>query len=142
MSKRGLHLYKRLALTTLTALIGLGGAAQADIHAAGPVYGGSTEVGGVISCRVFNFGSAPVSITSRQIFDNNNLSVIPAADTCGTPLGVGQSCVYVASITGLLAYSCRVIDSSTSSSLSGAAEIQGGSGASAGTILNALPFLH
>jgi hypothetical protein len=138
MSKRGLHLYKRLALTTLTALIGLGGAAQADIHAAGPVYGGSTEVGGVIACRVFNFGSAPVVITSRQIFNETNASVIPTADSCGTPLAVGQSCVYFASITSSLAYSCRVIDQSTSSSLSGAAEIQG----STGEILSVLPFVH
>jgi hypothetical protein len=125
MSKQGLHLYKRLALTTLTALIGLGGVAQADIHAAGPVYGGPASVGGAISCRVFNFGTAPVSITTRSIFDNTNANITPTFDTCGTPLAVGQYCAYAAPITGNLAYSCRMIDQSTSSSLSGAAEITG-----------------
>jgi hypothetical protein len=139
MSKRGLHLYKRLAVTTLTALIGLGGAAQADIHGAGPVYGGLTEVGGVISCRVFNFGAVTVSITTRQLIDNTNTIVTLTADTCLIPLAVGQSCVYVAPITGNLAYSCRVIDTSTgSSSLSGAAEIQ----SSTGMILSVLPLVH
>jgi hypothetical protein len=77
MSKRGLHLYKRLALTTLTALIGLGGVAQAqNTHVAGPApavtilqsgptttaaYGGPTPAGGTISCRVVNSGN-PVTI--------------------------------------------------------------------------------
>jgi hypothetical protein len=139
MSKRGLHLYKRLALTTLTALIGLGGAAQADIHAAGPVYGGSTEVGGSIACRVFNFGSVAVSIMTRLIIDNTNANVTPTSDTCGAPLAVGQYCAFIAPITGNLAYSCRVIDTSTgSSSLSGVAEIQ----SSTGAILNSLPLVH
>jgi hypothetical protein len=139
MSKRGLHLYKCLAVTTLTALIGLGGAAQADIHAAGPVYGGSTEVGGAISCRVFNFGAVSVSITTRQLIDNANNIVTPTVDTCGIPLAVGQNCTYAAPITGNLAYSCRVIDTSTgSSSLSGAAEIQ----SSTGMILSVLPLVH
>jgi hypothetical protein len=141
MSKRGLHLYKRLALTAFIALIGLGGAAQADIHAAGPVYGGTTptQVNGMISCRVFNFGSVPVSITTRQIIDSNGTNVIPANDTCGAPLVVGGSCVYVATITALVAYSCRVIDATTgSTSLSGVAEIQ----SSAGQILNVLPLVH
>jgi hypothetical protein len=141
MSKRGLHPYKRLALTTLTALIGLGGAAQADIHAAGPVYGGSnpSQVGGSISCRVFNFGAVSVSIPTRQIFDSNNVPVTPTVYQCGLPLAVGQTCTYAAPITSLLAYSCRVIDTSTgSTSLSGAAEIQ----SSTGEVLSVLPLVH
>jgi len=139
MSKRGLHLYKRLALTTLTAVIGLGGAAQADMHAAGPVYGGSSQAGGVISCRVFNFGNA-VTFTSHQIFDSSNATVTPTFDSCGASLGSGLSCVYGAQpISGTLAYSCRVIDGSTSSSLSGAAEIQNPAGTA---VLFSLPLVH
>jgi hypothetical protein len=143
MSKRGLHLYKRLALTTLTALIGLGGAAQADIHAAGPVYGGSTQASGVFSCRVFNFGTMPVTFTTRQILDSTNAPVTLAVDTCGgtTALQPGQSCVYLAQpISATLAYSCRLIDTSTTpSNLSGVADIQNSTGA---TVLNALPLTH
>ena len=138
MSKRGLHLYKRLALTTLTALIGLGGAAQADIHGAGPVYGGTSGVNGAISCRVFNFGGGSVQITFRQIFNSNNAPVTPTFDTCGAVLAIGSSCAYGARITGLLAYSCRITDSSTTpTSLSGAAETL----SPAGEILSVLPFL-
>jgi hypothetical protein len=138
MSKRGLHLYKRLALTTLSALIGLGGAAQADIHAAGPVYGGTTQT--VISCRVFNFGTVAVSITNRLIYDGsgNPVTVTPPNDTCLAPLAVGGSCVYVAAITGNQAYSCRVIDtSSTPTNLSGAAEAS-----SPTEVLTVLPLTH
>jgi hypothetical protein len=137
MSKRGLHLYKRLALTTLTALIGLGGAAQADIHAGGPVYGGPNQVGGAIFCRVFNFGTASVSITLRQIFAQDGTGVTPTADTCTAALGTGQTCVYAAAPITNQAYSCRVTDSATSSSLSGAAEILD----PAGDVLSVLPFL-
>jgi hypothetical protein len=136
MPKRGLHLYKRLALTTLSALIGLSGSAQADIHAAGPVYSGLTQA--VISCRVFNFGNAPVSFTTLQIFASNNASVNPTANTCGTSLQNNQTCAYAAPIIGNVAYSCRIVDGSTSSSLSGAAEIQN----STGEVLNALPLTH
>jgi hypothetical protein len=137
MSKRGLHLYKRLALTTLSVLIGLGGAAQADIHAAGPVFGGSTQT--TIICRVFNFGTAAVSITTRLIFDSNGTMVNPTVgDSCGAPLAVNGSCAYGAPATGNLAYSCRVIDSTAgSTSLSGAAEISNTTG-----VLSALPLLH
>ena len=144
MSKRGLHLYKRLALTTLTALIGLGGAAQADTHAAGPVYGGfgsnPTQVGGAITCRVFNFGAVAVTINLRQIFDNTNAAVplIPNSDSCGPPLAPTQTCAYSGAITGNLAYSCRVMDNSTvPTSLSGAAEIL----SPTGQILGVLPLI-
>ena len=39
MSKRGQpRLYKRLTLTTLTTVIGLGGAAQAETYGGGPAF--------------------------------------------------------------------------------------------------------
>lgn len=145
MSKRGLHLYKRLALTMLTALIGLGGTAQADIHAAGPVYGGPMSAGGLIACRVFNFGNVPVTITSIQIFADTSAQIPTtgsgAGDSClvATPLTTGQTCLFFATITGSnTAYSCRIIDNSTSSSLSGSAEIQSPTGG----VLGVLPLLH
>jgi len=147
MSKRGLHLYKRLAVTTLTALIGLGGAAQADIHAAGPVFGGTTQT--VLSCRVFNFGTVAVSITNRQIYDSlgNLVTVAPSNDTCVAPLaGPGGSCAYAAVITGNQPYSCRVIDGSpTPTNLSGAAEVSTSTVTSTGTsteVLTVLPLTH
>jgi hypothetical protein len=121
MSKRGLHLYKRLALTTLTALIGLGGAAQAQhVYAGGPVYGGPTTVGKMISCQVFNFGTSTVVISSRAIYAASP-SAAPIAVTpltlnssnC-TTLAPLQTCAYTAvMMTGDLTYSCVVNDQST-----------------------------
>jgi hypothetical protein len=138
MSKRGPHLYKRLALTTLSALIGLGGAAQADTHAAGPVFGGSTQT--AIVCRVFNFGSTAVSITNRLIYDSTGTTVnLTLGDSCVAPLVSGGSCSYGASITNSQAYSCRVVDSlgTTPTNLSGAAETSSASG-----VLTVLPLTH
>jgi hypothetical protein len=117
MSKRGLHLYKRLALTTVTALIGLGGAAQADTHAGGPVYGGLGN--GTIWCRVFNFGAVPVTISSREIYAAANSSgtgtrLTLSSDNCST-LATLQTCAYTALITGDQTYSCRVVDQATGS---------------------------
>ena len=137
MSKRRLNLYKRLATTTLSALIGLGGAAQADQHAAGPLFGGPTQT--AINCRVFNFGPAGVSITTRLIVASNNTMVNPTVDSCGPPLGVNGSCVFAAPIEANLAYSCRVIDATTTGPtfLSGAAEIT-----STTAVLHVLPLTH
>jgi hypothetical protein len=122
MSKRGLHLYKRLALTTLTALIGLGGAAQAqNAHAGGPVYGGPTTVGKTISCGVLNFGTGSVVISSRAIYAASPSGAAPIAVTplttnpgnC-TTLAPLQTCAYTAVMTtGDLTYSCVVSDQST-----------------------------
>lgn len=136
MSKR-LHLYKRLALITLTALIGLGGAAQADIHAGGPVYGGPTSAGGAIFCRVFNFGTDSVSISTRQILAQDGTPLNPTFDNCNVALATGQTCVYAAAPITNQAYSCRVTDAATKSNLSGAAEILD----SKGEVLSVLPFL-
>jgi hypothetical protein len=122
MSKRGLHLYKPLALTTLTALIGLGGAAQAQNYTAGgPVYTGATN--GTIVCRVFNGGPGAVTTSVREIWTappagGLGSRLTNTGDTCTAPLAVGQTCVYIAPITGDVTYSCRVVDQSTIPSLS------------------------
>jgi len=109
MSKRGLHLYKRLALTTLTALIGLGGAAQADFHG-DTVYQGA--VSGTIWCRVFNAGTVAVTISSPEIYAAANPITLPSpmgtrltlsTNSCGTgttTLQTLQTCAYAATMTG------------------------------------------
>ena len=126
----------RLTLVTLATVIGLSGAAQADIFAAGPVYGGPGSAGGSITCRIFNYGLSAVSITARQIFTNTNVSIVPAADSCNVVLGVAKYCAFTAPITGNLAYSCRIAVNGTDTRLSGVAEIQ----APNFSILNALPL--
>ena len=114
-----------LALTTILATgLALSGDATADILGAGPAYGGPGSAGGHITCRIFNFGSFPVSITTRQIFTNTNVSIVPSSDTCNVALGAAKYCAFTAPITGNLAYSCRVVAQGITTNISGVAEIQ------------------
>jgi hypothetical protein len=103
------HMYVRLKFAVLAILIGLCGAAQADILAAGPVYGGTSSVSGTVTCRIFNFGLSTVTFTARQIWTNTNVLVAPTSDTCSVPLAPTKSCAYSAAPTLNLAYSCRVV---------------------------------
>jgi hypothetical protein len=144
-------MYNRLTAAVVAALIGLGGAAQAQeqnlastqavtqaqILASPPTYGGQGgPVGGFVTCRVFNAGLGSVSITLRQIITNTNLSVTLAADTCNVTLASTHYCAFIANILGSFAYSCRLEATASASSLRGVAEVS----TSAGEILNTLPM--
>ncbi|WP_133717204.1 MULTISPECIES: hypothetical protein [Methylocaldum] len=126
----------RLTFAALAALIGFCGTAQAEIFAGGPAYGGPGSVGGNISCRIFNYGLSPVTITQRQIFTNTNETVAPSSDTCDAELQPATYCAFVAPIQGNLAYSCWLTATGTDTRLSGVAEIQ----ASDFSVLNAVPI--
>lgn len=129
---------RRLTFAVLTTLIGLCGAAQADILAAGPAYGGN--FGGNVTCRIFNFGTSTVSITTRQIWANTNVLIAPASDTCNVALLPLKYCAFTAPSAGNLAYSCRVVAVAgaydKNVNISGVAEIQ----LSNGTISTTLPL--
>jgi len=133
----------RVLITTLALLIGLGGAAQADILAAGPVYGGNIPdlTGGQITCRIFNAGLTPVTINLTEIRTNTNFLVTPISNTCLTngtnpPLGVAKYCAFNAAITGNFAYTCRINVLGTDTNIRGVAEVMG----LHGELLNALPL--
>lgn len=126
----------RLSLAALIALTGLGGAAQAEIYASGPAYGGPASIGGTVTCRIVNVGLSAVTITSRQIIDNTGGQVPPTADNCNAALAPGKNCSYLAPIGGNLAYSCRIFATGTEVQLSGVTEIQSNSHA----VLNAIPL--
>lgn len=115
-------MYARFTLAALVILIGLTGAAQAQMLAAGPVYGGAGSVGGTVTCRLFNFGFSEVTIDVHQIFNNVGEKVELASDTCNVPLSSTRSCAFSAPIQGNFAFSCLVrVDSDR---VSGVAEIQ------------------
>jgi hypothetical protein len=124
-----------IALAVL-ATIGLCETAQAEMFAAGPVYGGPASVGGTFTCRLFNFGAFSVTVTNRQIWDNTGVAVAPTADTCNVALVVGKTCAYSTPIAGNLAYSCRAIVQGIQPEVSGVGEVQ----APNHSILNALPL--
>lgn len=117
----------RLAFATLAILIGLGGAAQADILASGPIYASGGSPGGAVICRIFNAGVTPVTITTRQIFTNTNVSIPLIFDNCNVALGPLKYCAYQGTIGGNLAHSCRIVALGTDPDLRGIAEVQNSS---------------
>ena len=139
--QKGSAMSIRNRMAALTALISLGGAAQADILAAGPVYGGNIpEVANgqsTFTCRVFNAGLAPVTINLTQMWVNTGTTLTPASNTClATPLASTKTCAFSAVIPGNFAVSCRINANGFDNNISGTAEVTG----SNGRILNAAPL--
>ena len=129
-------LHKTIALAAFAAAVGLGGTAQAEMMSGGPVYGGPASITGTVTCRVFNFGVFPVSITLRQIWNNaGGLSALNS-DSCGASLASTKTCQFSAPITGNFAYSCRIFESGNDGNVTGVAEIQ----ASNHSVLNTVPL--
>ena len=126
----------RLTQVALAGLIGLSGAAQADMLGGGPVYGGPASVGGQITCRIFNYGLSPVTITTRQIWNNTNSLQSLVSDTCNVVLQPARYCAFTASIVGNFAFSCRVVATGTDVKLSGVAEVKN----SSSTVLSSVPL--
>lgn len=116
-------MYVRLVVTTLAILIGLGGAAHADIYAAGPAYG-ANPTGGVATCRVVNVGTTSVSITTRQIITNTNVSLPLNADSCNVAVLPGNNCAFTALVGGNFALSCRLFVSGIDPQISGTLDVQ------------------
>lgn len=129
-------MYRCILFTAIAALIGLGTGAKADPFAGGPVYGGLSSIGGTITCRVFNAGVGSLSLTTRQIFANTGSAVALSSDSCGVGILPGGTCAFSAPITGNLAYSCRMYETSVDGGVRGVAEVQSSSHA----VLNSIPL--
>ena len=139
MSKRGQpRLYKRLTLTTLTTVIGLGGAAQAETYGSGPVLAPAGTI--QVSCRVFNFGTNPITLPTLEIYNGAGTLLAQNFNNCPAPpgtLALGATCAFAGTATANQAYSCRVIVVGVSADqVSGDVEIAGAGPA----ILNVLPL--
>jgi hypothetical protein len=136
MSKRGQpRLYKRLTLTTLTTVIGLGGAAQAETYGSGPVL---APVGTIqVSCRVFNFGTNPIMLPTLEIYNGAGTLLAQNFNNCPASLALGASCAFAGVAVVNQQYSCRVVVVGVNAdSVSGDVEIVGPGPA----ILNVLPL--
>ena len=127
----------RLAFATVATLIGLGSAAQAEILASAPVYGGTPSNGGFVVCRIFNAGLTTASISVRQIFNDLNVSVPLTADSCNVALLPSRYCAYIATVVGNRAHSCRLVATGIDIKLRGVAEVNRPGGAET---LNAIPM--
>jgi hypothetical protein len=115
--------YARVVGTAIAALIALGGVAEADILSGGPLYGGASSVGGVVTCRFFNTGISNVTFSSRQIWANTGSSVSLISDSCNVAIAPGKYCAYSAGITGNFAYSCRAVINGIDNNVSGEMDI-------------------
>lgn len=129
-------MHKGVFAMAIAALITVGAGASAEPFAGGPVYGGPSSVGGTITCRVFNAGVGSLSLTTRQIFTNTGSAVSLSSDSCGVGILPGHTCAYSAPITGNLAYSCRMYETSVDGGVRGVAEVQSSSHA----VLNTVPL--
>jgi hypothetical protein len=114
-----------LAITVL--LLGLGVTAHADILAAGPLFGGSTQT--VAACYLFNAGTGKVTVTSNQIIRESATNLALATDNCNV-LAAGTSCRIATNIINNAAHVCKFVLSPSAADVRGTMEIRSG-----GTVL-------
>jgi hypothetical protein len=95
---------------TLAAFVTIAsfGTTEARTLASPPLYGGANEINGLVGCRLFNAGTAAVTITVHKLIANDNSVARVSDDSCGSSLGAGDHCAFDTMITGNLAYSCLV----------------------------------
>ena len=115
-----------LMLAALALLIA-GGAAEAatKILASGPVYGGNAP-GFIMSCRLFNAGTGPVTVTARQIVLSSNAPALITVNSCTGTLGASKHCLFAGSLAVNQAFACRAVVSGTNPVVRGTAQLSSG----------------
>jgi hypothetical protein len=108
---------------TLAAMIAMmSPSVQADVLAAGSAYGGPSQTQAV--CYIYNAGTGPVSITSRNIFREPNINLALAYVGCGGVLAAGSSCGIAANVANNVAHSCRFVVSPSGADVRGTFELR------------------
>ena len=110
-------------------VLGLAVTAQADILAAGTLYGGPTQ--NIATCYLFNAGTGPVTIVTNQIFREGGTgqpatSLALAFDFCGVSLAPNSSCFIQTTIANLAAHACKFVLSPSAADVRGGFEIREG----------------
>lgn len=119
----------RHALVSAALLTFLGTAAQAEILAGGPIYGGAAQTGAV--CYIFNAGVSSVILGTAQIRTQNGLLKPLNANNCAATLAARHGCAFAANIGTNVAHECQM-DISSKTDVRGNLEIRN----TAGDILN------
>ena len=111
-------------LVGLTALLAFAAAAEAGVLAAGPIWGGVSQVNA--TCYVMNVGIQDVRIDSVTIRGQSG-GVIEGQNFCGTVLRKGAGCHVFVPITNGQAHSCSVSlrNNLSSDNLRGTLDIRG-----------------
>jgi hypothetical protein len=114
----------RYALVLAVLLTSLGTAAQAEILAGGPLYGGTTQTDAV--CYIFNAGAAAVSLGKPQIRTQNGSLKSLSSNNCSATLAARRGCAWAANIASNLAHECQM-DVSSKTDVRGSLEIRNSS---------------
>ena len=93
-------------LLGLAASLAFTSVANAEVLAAGPVYGGGSQTNA--TCYVMNVGIQTVKISDVTIRTQGGGAVVGGTNSCGTFLTKGASCNVFVPITNNQAYSCTV----------------------------------
>ena len=112
-----------LAAIALGSLLGFATLAQAGILASPPVYGGAPGVGGAFTCRIFNAGTTPVTITVRHVIIPPGIVIPLSSDTCNVPLGGGKYCAFASGVANI-SYMCEAVTTVSAVNLRGIGEVQ------------------
>jgi len=114
-----------LATTVLTVASATG--AQAELLAAGALFGGASQRLAV--CYVYNSGSSNLGLTGFRITTPDGVPLSLARNECGATLLPGRSCGVAANVGNITSYNCRV-DVSSKASARGVFEMRTSTGAS------------
>lgn len=119
---------KNLILSSFFCMLGTGIAVAQSMIIAPPIYVKGGPVGGTVVCRIFRHGSSilePLGYT--HIYSNVSTQPLPlSVNSCKkSGLGLHESCVFAAKITGNYSYTCRFGSAGNSGArYSGTIEIQ------------------
>jgi len=121
----------RRIFTTTLLLLGLSVTAHADTLASGILYSDPSQIGA--NCYLFNAGTGPVTVTSKQIIGFDGIPILlNFQNTCGV-LAPGRTCGIGGSI-GNKGYACKFVISPSAADVRGDFEILAPNGTS-GTVL-------
>lgn len=105
------------ALTGLLVACGLTSTAQAVTLESGVVYGGPAQTH--VACVVMNWGTTPVTFSSKLLYGQFRGNLAPTYDDCGSTLGAKTICSFQVPTPSQEAASCKISVSETNANIRG-----------------------
>jgi hypothetical protein len=126
---KGAIMMMRRVVAMTVLILGMGVTAHAGILAAGALYGSPNQT--VAACYLYNAGTGPVTITTKQIFQDGRgtpaISLVSSSDNCPVQLAANASCGIGANIVSIYdAHLCKFVVSPSTADVRGGFEIRAG----------------